>query len=167
MTYRRRVLKIALAAPAAALAAAGARVGRLAGGDAALFDLYADWLALAERMNANLLALEAAERRATARGVRWSAYPAVRAAREREAAAYDDERRTVFAAAATPATGLDGLAVKLALWRRANTDVLHGQCTDNCDRLVFSAYDDVIAMAGRDDLAHEGDKALLLAVRRG
>ncbi|MEO1240820.1 MAG: hypothetical protein AAFX54_02840 [Pseudomonadota bacterium] len=163
MTHRRRLLKAALLAPAAVLSPAAAVSLPLAGGagdDATLFELYADWLTYDGEMQASLDALEHAEQSATARGVCWDDCPAVRAVLARQAAFWDAQRSAVTAIAATRAVRLDGVALKLALWRRANPEVCHGQFTDNADMLAFSAHDDMIALTGRDDLAHEEDETL-------
>ncbi|MEM9618072.1 MAG: hypothetical protein AAF936_08945 [Pseudomonadota bacterium] len=160
MTHRRRLLKAALLAPAAALSPANAVSLPRGGGDARLFALYADWLTYDGEMQASLNALERAEKAATARGVSWDDCPAVRAVLARQAAFWDAQRSAVTAIAATRAARLDGVALKLALWRRANPEASSGQFTDNADMLAFSAHDDMIALTGRTDLAHEGDETL-------
>ncbi len=163
MTHRRRLLKAALLAPATALSPATAVSFPLAGGggdDARLFNLYADWLTYDAELEASLDALERAEKAATARGVSWDDCPAVRGVLARQAAFWDAQRSALTAIAATRAARLDGVALKLALWRRASPDVSSGQFTDNADMLAFSAHDDMIALTGRDDLAHEEDETL-------
>ncbi len=171
MTHRRRLLKIVLATPAALVPATLAPRPALAkqsgpvGDDATLFALYADWLTYDGEMQASLDALEHAEKAATARGVSWDDCPAVRAVLARQAAFWDAQRSAVTAIAATRAARLDGVALKLALWRRANPEVCHGQFTDNADMLAFSAHDDMIALTGRNDLAHEGDATLRAEIR--
>ena len=42
-----------------------------------------------------------------------------------------------------------------------------GCFTDSCDRLAFSAYRDLIAYAGRSDLAHSDDALLAAAILAG
>lgn len=167
MTHRRSLLKAALAAPAAALtpslpvAAAPLAVG----GDADLFALYADWLTYDAEMSATFPALAAAETSASARGVDWDDCLAVRMVLARQEAFWRAQQDALYDGAARPAVTLDGVALKLAFWRRANPDVRHGQFTDGWDRLTFSAYDDLIAMTGRADLAHEGDEKMRGEVR--
>ncbi|MEM9618058.1 MAG: hypothetical protein AAF936_08875 [Pseudomonadota bacterium] len=172
MTHRRHLLKIALAAPAALTPTALAPRPALAkqsgpvGDDAPLFDLYADWLTYDAELEASIDALEHAEKAATARGVSWDDCPAVRAVLARQAAFWDAQRSALTAIAATRAAHLDGVALKLALWRRANPEVSSGQFTDNADMLAFSAHDDMIVLTGRTDLAHEGDETLRMEIRQ-
>lgn len=173
MTHRRCLLKAALAAPAAALAphlpVSAAPLGLVPaapGGDVSLFDLYADWLTYDAEMGTTFPALELAERGASARGVNWDNCPAVRAVLARQEAFWGAQQRALYEVAATPAACLDGIAVKLALWRRANPDVRHGQFTDGWDRLAFSAYDDMIAMTDRQDLTHPEDETLRIENKR-
>ena len=80
---------------------------------------------------------------ASERGVRWSECPVVRAV-----------------LAASPGETLDDIAVNLALWRRANMEMTVRGFGESWDALVFSAYDDALALAGRTALAHPKDDAM-------
>lgn len=168
MTHRRRLLKAALAAPAAALAPfRRVFAAPLApGGDAALFDLYADWLAGDAEMSATIPALEVAEQGARDHGIDWDDFPAVRAVITRQDAIWRAQQEALYAAALRPAASLEGIALKLAFWRRAYLEICHGQFAQHWDWMAFSAYCDVIAFADRRDLAHEDDKMLRDVLRK-
>ena len=111
-------------------------------------------------------ALTRAEQAASARGVDWDDCPAVGAVLARQEAVWRVQQDALYVAAARPAASLDGIALKLAFWRRANGEMRHGQFTEYWDRLTFSAYDDMIAFTGRQGLALDGDAALRDVLRK-
>lgn len=158
--HRRDLLKAAMTAPALPLV-------RLTGGDGVLFAQYAAWLTLRDDIGRTLTAQNAAEEAAFARGVDWDDCPTIADAYERVGQLFRERDRTICAAAALPAASLDGIAVKLALWRRAALDVGRGLACETWDRLAFSAYRDLIAYAGRSDLAHSDDALLAAALLAG
>ena len=165
MPKRRNLIKAALTAPAMAMPSALL----LSGGDAAagragrggtLFALYTDWLSYEAEIGTTFPDLADAETSASERGVRWSECPVVRAVLARQDALFGAQRRALYALAASPGEGLDDIAVKLALWRRANMEMTARGFGESWDALVFSAYDDALALAGRTALAHPKDDAM-------
>ena len=168
-TQRRDLLKAAMTAPPALplmYSARNAPPRHPAWRDKDFFDRYAAWVRAEFEMARLHALLKDAEADAKRRGVDWRACRVVREINEKLSEVYDHYDGTLETVMLAPATSLNGIAVKLAMWRRNEAREDHIMFAFPSMGLPFSAYRDLVAMTGRRDLAHPKDEAVMRAMRR-
>lgn len=160
MTLRRDVLKAVLSAatpfPSVESLPAVKAEGR------GLIDLILDHRRLDRRMQRLTDMQDRAERSASARGVCWDDCSKVSAARAAQKENFRLMDALVMRAARGEAARLDDVVLKLFLWRHADPEPrgFHNPW----DMLPFSAYRDLLALTGREALAHPADEAARAAM---
>ena len=133
--------------------------------DAAIERLYRDWIALDEKYGRTMDALAEAEAKASRNAAKWDDTPEINSIHAEQDALSKQLANLTHQIAMTRASGILGLTLKLALWRRQDQSVNSGHFGDVSDTLPFSAYIDLVEMVGVPELRHPSDEKTSVALR--
>lgn len=110
-------------------------------------------------------ALAEAEAQASRNTAKWDDTPEINSIHAEQDALSNQLANLTHQIAMTRASGILGLTLKLALWRRQDQSVNSGHFGDVSDTLPFSAYIDLVEMAGVPELRHPIDEKTSVALR--
>jgi len=125
-------------------------------GEGKFAGFLSEWRRLDEDFVRSMGRLTRAEQDAQARGVRWGDCPKVAAIFEEEGLCLHAMNDVVQRAAQTTAANLNDIVLKFVLWRLSDAEA--DGFANPCDMLSFAVYRDLLALTGREALAHPADE---------